>query len=70
MKSTALTSRRFLTAMVDAVISLGLLVCGHFWPDQLDFIKAVLVTMQPLFIALIAAYTVEDSIIAHKALPK
>jgi len=66
MKSSVLQSRRFWAALIDAIVSLILLIVGHYLPTEAEFIKAIVLSLQPVFIALIAAYTVEDSIIAAK----
>lgn len=50
-----LASRRFLTLLLDTVVSVGL----HFWQgaDAIFLIGA----LQPVFLALIASYTVEGT---------
>ena len=61
-------SRQLWTAVADCVFSLVLLVVAHFWPDQADFIKAVVLCIQPLAVAIIAQYTSQDIAAAVKSL--
>ena len=54
-------SRRFWTVIVDVVISLvTFFVAKYAAPALVEDVKFVIVTMQPIFILLIAAYTHED----------
>lgn len=50
-----LTSRRFLTLVLDTAVSVGL----HYW--QGANANFLIMAMQPIFIALITSYTVEGS---------
>lgn len=63
-----LQSRRFLTAVLDMVISISLFAVGKYSPNNLDFAKFLIVTIQPVVLIVIAAFTVEDvhNIIAEK----
>ncbi len=50
-------SKQVLTALSDSVFSLALLVVGHFYPTQADFMHQVILAIQPLAAALILDYT-------------
>lgn len=63
-------SRRFWLLVLDAVISIGLMAIGTQFPAYLESTKAVIGVLQPVVIALIAAWTVDDTaqaIMAHQA---
>ena len=54
-------SRRFWTLILDTVISLVLLVVAlQFDKPTQDLVKTIILALQPVFIALIAAFTVDD----------
>lgn len=56
-----LQSRRFVTVLVDVVISTLLYLVGKFLsPDTQEFIKFLIVTWQPVIALLIIAFTHED----------
>jgi hypothetical protein len=61
MKTPLLKSRRFWTLILDTVISLvSLVVSLQFSPDVQKLVQTVIIALQPVFVALIAAFTVED----------
>lgn len=57
-----LRSRKFLTLIMDTIISTVILVGGWYLaPQAMDKTVAVIAIYQPVFIALIAAITSEDN---------
>ncbi len=59
--SKLLQSRRFLTLMVDVILSItAYFVAKYAGPDIQDDVKFLIITLQPVFIAVVAAFTVED----------
>ena len=55
-------SRRFWTAMLDVVIVMVLYFVGKYGPASLqEDTQFVIVTLQPIFVMLIAAFTYEDA---------
>ena len=57
-----LVSRKFLTLILDTIISTAILVGGWYMsPQSLDRVVVVIGIYQPVFIALIAAITAEDN---------
>jgi len=61
MKTPLLQSRRFWTLILDTVISLTLLVVSlQFDKATQDLVKTIVLALQPVFVALIAAFTVDD----------
>jgi len=62
-----LKSRRFLTLLMDTVISLSMFFIAKYLNGGMEDVKFVIMTLQPVFIALIAAYGVEDFQIARNA---
>jgi len=56
-----LHSRKFLLLLLDTVISLVLLFVGVYAPTSVDFIKAIVALLQPVFVALILAIAIEDA---------
>lgn len=55
-----LKSRRFVTAVLAAVVTLLLYFIGKYLPAGLEDLQMVLNTIMPLALILIAAYTVDD----------
>lgn len=55
-----LSSRAFLLAVLDAVISLILYFTAKYAGVALDDVKLLILTLQPILIAVIASYTVND----------
>lgn len=60
MQTNILTSRRFWTAISDAVISLVLYFISTFYPAQVETIKFVIGALQPVVAILILAFTADD----------
>lgn len=60
--NTLLKSRRFWMAVLDTVVSIAGFVVAHYVPDPntADLIKFLVVSLQPLFVTIIVAFTVED----------
>lgn len=59
-------SSKFWTAMIDALGSTVLLLGGRFLaPQDVDLIKALVITYQPVFLTVIAAIAVEDAATAR-----
>jgi len=56
-----LKSRAFWTAVLDALISLVLVVIGLRWPEYKDLAITVITIIQPVALMLIAAFTVDDA---------
>lgn len=55
-------SRRFWTVLINAVISTIILVGGLFYkPEAMDQVVKIIAIYQPVFIILIAAFTVDDA---------
>lgn len=63
-------SRRFWVTVGDVVISLLLYFVGKYFSVALDDVKMLITTLQPLFLLVVAAYTVEDSVLAFRGVPK
>lgn len=59
---TLLNSRRFWLLILDCVISIALMAVGVGWPAYLETAKLIVQLLQPVFIALIAALTVDDTV--------
>ena len=53
-------SRRFLTALVDVLTATATLVIGRYAGEDTAFLLQLVGMSQPLFIAIIAAYTLND----------
>lgn len=53
-------SRRFWTLVLDVVISLALYFVAKYFGAGLDDVRFLIVTLQPIAILLIAAFTVDD----------
>jgi hypothetical protein len=53
-------SRRFWVSILDIVITLSLYFVAKYVPGAIDDVKFVMLALQPLALALIIAYTVED----------
>jgi hypothetical protein len=59
-------NRALWTAVADAIFIIAALWVGHLVaPDLADLIKATLVTVQGVVVALIAAFTVESAVAQH-----
>jgi hypothetical protein len=56
-----LNSRRFVTLLFDVVVSSVMFVVATYAPAQQDLIKFFVVSWQPVFIAVIGAYTIDDN---------
>lgn len=56
-----LRSRKFLLAVLDAVTILALYFAGKYFPQFIDDARFLIVTLQPVIIAVIAAYAYEDA---------
>lgn len=56
-----LQSRRFVTFVVDAVLSLLLYFVGKYFSVAIDDLKFLILTLQPIAVAVIAAYTIDDN---------
>lgn len=55
-----LQSRRFITLMVDALLSIVLYFVGKYFSIALDDVKFLILILQPIALLVIAAYTVND----------
>lgn len=55
-----LRSRKFLLLLMDTVVSLTLFVVGHAAPGYVEDAKELILILQPVFVALIAAIAYED----------
>ena len=57
-----LQSRRFWLAVLDVIIAVTGYVTAHFIPDPntVDLVKFLIVTLQPVILLVICAYTVEN----------
>lgn len=53
-------SRRFVLLLLDTVVSIILFYSAKFLPESIEDIKYLIGILQPIAIALIVAYTVED----------
>jgi hypothetical protein len=53
-------SRRFWVSILDIVITLSLYFVAKYVPGAIDDVKFVMLALQPLALALIIAYTIED----------
>jgi hypothetical protein len=60
MKTPLLQSRRFWLLMLDTVIALIGFVATNYYPSATTAIAALIGILQPAFIAVIVAYTVDD----------
>jgi branched-subunit amino acid permease len=61
MKTPLLKSRRFWTAVLDAVVSLvSVVVSLQFSPEVQKLVLTIVATLQPVFMIVIAAFTVDD----------
>jgi hypothetical protein len=55
-------SSKFWTAMIDAIGTTVLLLAGRYLaPGDVELIKALVITYQPVFLTVIAAIAVEDA---------
>lgn len=54
-------SRKFLTLLLDTVISLVLFAGGLYFPDKMDAVKQLILILQPVFLAVIAAIAHEEA---------
>lgn len=55
-----LKSRKFLLLILDTVVSIVLWVAGSYFPGAEEAVKFFIVTLQPVFITVIAAIAWED----------
>lgn len=55
-----LHSAKFWTAVLDALISLALFFVGKYAPSFAEDVKILTITLQPVFVVLIAAIAYED----------
>ena len=55
-----LSSRAFWTAIVDAVIGIVFLIVGQFAPQYDQMVKQIWVLLQPVVLAIIAAFTSDE----------
>jgi hypothetical protein len=55
-----LKSAKFWTAVIDAAITICLVIVGQQWPGSLEATNRAILAIQPILIALILAYTAED----------
>lgn len=53
-------SRRFVTALVDAVLTLALYFVGKYLALAIDDLKFLILVLQPIFVSVIGAFTVDD----------
>ena len=60
-----LKSRKFLLLCLDTVASLVLLTVGLFYSQYLETIKQYVILIQPVFVAIIVAISVEDAALKH-----
>jgi len=68
MKTPLFKSRRFWIAVMDAFFSiLGIVLTAYLNPDQLKLALSVVGYLQPVVIALIAAFTVDDTVATLRA---
>jgi len=59
-KTPLLQSRRFWTALLDALISITLFVVSNYLsPQDQSTVKFIVLTLQPVILALIISYTTE-----------
>lgn len=56
-----LQSRRFWTLLVDAVLSIALYFVGKYFAVALEDLRFLIIAIQPIAVALIAAYTIDDT---------
>ena len=56
-----LKDAKFLTAALDAVMTISLYVVATYMPQYADFAKIVWASLQPLFLAIIAAVVSVES---------
>ncbi len=60
--TTIWQSRKFLTMLVDAVVSIaGIVLAWYLTPDRVTQVMTVVGVIQPVVIAYIASVTAEDS---------
>ena len=55
-------SRALWTAIIDALFSIALIIVGIQFPASLETVKALIVPLQLVAAALIAAFTVDDTV--------
>lgn len=71
MKPNIFQSRRFWTLVLDFVISIvGFITAHYVSPSTAELIKFLVVTIQPIAIFLIGAYTVTDVAYIRSNTPK
>jgi hypothetical protein len=57
---TLLSSKAFWTAVIDAVVGIVFLVIGQYAPEYDAIVKQVWLLLQPIVLALIAAFTTDE----------
>ena len=60
-----LKSRKFLLLVLDTVVSIALFVVSSYVPGYEEAVKFLIGALQPVFVALIIAISVEDAAIAR-----
>ena len=53
-------SKAFWTGLVDALVGIVFLVVGSQWPEYSALVKQIWVLLQPVVLAIIAAFATED----------
>jgi hypothetical protein len=61
-----LHNRAFLMAVLDAVLSLVVFFVGKYAPNAIEDVNFVILTMQPIFVTLVVAFTYSDVQIARQ----
>ena len=56
-----LKSRKFLLLLLDTFVSIGLWVAASYFPGAQEAVKFLIGALQPVFVALIIAISVEDA---------
>lgn len=62
-----LHSAKFWTAVLDALISLTLFFVGKYAPSFSEDVKILTITLQPIFVVLIASIAYEDGEVTRAA---
>ena len=57
---TLWSSRAFWTAVVDAAVGIIFLVVGTLYPQHMDLMVKMWALLQPIVVAIIAAYTTDE----------
>ena len=55
-------SRRFWVLIIDTFVSIAGFIVAHYVPDPntADLVKFLVITLQPICLTIVAAYTVDD----------